>query len=509
MKLSLRSIKTEETLQIEVPSSYPLQHLEDVVSQTSSSSSSSSSSSLHLSLNQKDELLGSSPQDSLQSVGDTSGDLIFFTLNPNVFSSETLVVQSHSNSLDPNSSQSLNSPETLTLGPDSQKKRTVCVEEDQTLVLNIQKEETLDSESEKIETEPENMIKRTLDVEEDQTLVLNTQKEETLDSESGEIETEPENMNVDEDGSIVKVAKSFSVPCFLRKVFKNEVGERRGGDHKLLVIAVHAVLLESGFIAFDPVLKRKIEGFYLPDERPSFAFTMSLSYTLPELIVQGSSAVETVVLKFQRLGNYVCIYGSLTKNGSGIYRLCLVEDRLVLDLNVMWGIDESIDKRIFLDIYPERKVFEFWKNVKDRLALPLLVDLCEKAGLASPPCFMRLPSDLKLKIFESLHGVDIAKVGCVCSELRYLSSNDDLWKQKVAEQFGHVEGSQEGSHWKEKFSNSWETRKRRKESGMFEWFQPVNFEHFRFYGPTYLYGQAVIDGDDDIEQPAFHPGWPF
>ncbi|CAL5379195.1 unnamed protein product [Camellia sinensis] len=323
------------------------------------------------------------------------------------------------------------------------------------------------------------------------------------------METESESMNTDEDGSIVKVAKSFSVPCFLMKVFKNEVGERRGGDHKLLVIAVHAVLLESGFIAFDPVLKRKIEGFYLPDERPSFAFTMSLSYTLPELIVQGSSAVETVVLKFQRLGNYVCIYGSLTKNGSGIYRLCLDENRLVRDLNVMWGILESIDKGIFLDIYPERQVFEFWNNVKDRLALPLLVDLCDKAGLASPPCFMRLPSDLKLKIFESLHGVDIAKVGCVCSELRDLSSNDDLWKQKVVDQFGHVEGSQEGSHWKEKFSNSWETRKRSKESGMFEWF-PVNFEHFQLYGPNYLYGvQAVIDGDDDIEQPAFHPGWPL
>ncbi|KAF5760297.1 putative F-box-like domain superfamily protein [Helianthus annuus] len=43
---------------------------------------------------------------------------------------------------------------------------------------------------------------------------------------------------------------------------------------------------------------------------------------------------------------------------------------------------------------------------------------------------MRLPTELKLKILES--------VSCVCSELRFLASSDDLGKQMHIKQFGNV-----------------------------------------------------------------------
>ncbi|KAH7848036.1 hypothetical protein Vadar_033081 [Vaccinium darrowii] len=36
---------------------------------------------------------------------------------------------------------------------------------------------------------------------------------------------ESENMEIDDDGSILEGGKSFSVPCFLNKVFTKEVGE--------------------------------------------------------------------------------------------------------------------------------------------------------------------------------------------------------------------------------------------------------------------------------------------
>lgn len=42
--------------------------------------------------------------------------------------------------------------------------------------------------------------------------------------------------------------------------------------------------------------------------------------------------------------------------------------------------------------------------MNDRLALPLLMDLCDKGGLNLPPCFMSLPMELKLLIFEYLPG---------------------------------------------------------------------------------------------------------
>ncbi|KAI7990441.1 F-box protein SKIP22 [Camellia lanceoleosa] len=75
------------------------------------------------------------------------------------------------------------------------------------------------------------------------------------------------------------------------------------------------------------------------------------------------------------------------------------------------------EKDSFSNLQAAREVFEFWKTVKDKLALPLLIDLCERASLAPPPCFMRLPTLLELKSLESLHGDDVAKVGSVCSEL--------------------------------------------------------------------------------------------
>jgi F-box protein 7 len=61
------------------------------------------------------------------------------------------------------------------------------------------------------------------------------------------------------------------------------------------------------------------------------------------------------------------------------------------------------------------------KVLKDGLALPLLIDLCEKTGMALPPCFDRLPRELKLKIMGLLSLVDVGRMECVCSELRFLS----------------------------------------------------------------------------------------
>ncbi|KAL8234663.1 hypothetical protein R6Q59_020763 [Mikania micrantha] len=61
------------------------------------------------------------------------------------------------------------------------------------------------------------------------------------------------------------------------------------------------------------------------------------------------------------------------------------------------------------DSQPKKDVLKFWKQVKDELVLPLLTDLCEKVRLVPPVCFTRLPVELKLKILESVSGVDMAR----------------------------------------------------------------------------------------------------
>ncbi|KFK33981.1 hypothetical protein AALP_AA5G086400 [Arabis alpina] len=48
---------------------------------------------------------------------------------------------------------------------------------------------------------------------------------------------------------------------------------------------------------------------------------------------------------------------------------------------------------------------------------------------------MSLPTELKLKILESLSSwSERCKDGLLCKEMRYLASDNDLWKQKCFEE---------------------------------------------------------------------------
>ncbi|XP_004228659.2 F-box protein SKIP22 [Solanum lycopersicum] len=425
MKLRIRCFETKETIKIDVESSScTLQELKNRISQAFPSSS--IPNSIHLSLNRKDELQFSE-EDTLQSIGITSGDLIFFTQNPNGFSIST---ETHI--------------------PKSKNSDTQIVKESET----VKKSDT------QIVKEAETVKKSDTQIDQ-----LEPHETETKTRPGGE-EMEEEFMEVDDNGdySDVKFTKSFSVPGFLRKVFTEELKDDDGGrEHKLLVVAVHAVFVESGFVLLDPNTLTEVNVSQCL-KYWCLGYRKTLFYTLPEVIdhVKGDNCnvIHCIELKFQSLGKFFIAHGSLSGGGKGsTFRVTLNEDQLVPFLNVVWancGLNEVVDGD-----FGEKEVFVFWRNVKDGLVLPLLIDLCEKSGFVLPPCFTRLPTELKLKILESLPGVEIAKVSCLSSELRYLCSSDDLWKKKCGEQFGDGEISA-GGHWKEKFVKSWESRKRRK-----------------------------------------------
>ncbi|XP_075674108.1 F-box protein SKIP22-like [Castanea sativa] len=451
MKLRLRSLESKQTIKIELPNpSSTLQQLKQTLSQ---SLSSSSSSSLHFSLNRKDELHASSPEATLQSLGITSGDLIFFTHNPTAFSSQS---QSQSQTLIPNSSSSVQQQPPNPNSPNqNMSEKAEITPSDQ---------ETPEHEISDPETDVDMSDSTTANL-------LQEDDEETLGGEisgSGSGPSGAETMELDDGSSVLSGKKCFE-HYFLRRVLREELGGGDGSDHKLMVIAIHAVLLESGFVGFDSVSGMRVDGFHLRDVWPSKAFSMSLCYTLPELLGivnvngNGYNVPESIVLKFQNVGHCINIYGSLAKGGSGLHRVCLNENRFVPALESVWVVNgESNEEIENQDGFLETEVFEFWKIVKDGIALPLLIDLCEKAGLEPPPCFMRLPTELKLKIFESLPGVDLAKVGCVCSDLRYLSSANELWKQKFEEEFENGRVAKRVFNWKEAFQSFWDRKKKRK-----------------------------------------------
>ncbi|PWA47403.1 F-box domain, cyclin-like protein [Artemisia annua] len=191
----------------------------------------------------------------------------------------------------------------------------------------------------------------------------------------------------DDGNSSSEVGKSFSVPSFLRKAFADALRNDDGGllDHKLFRIAVCAVLLESGFVEIDPKLK-----IFKCD---NFNAQWNYYYGLPNII---SGGIEYVKIVFQNLGKYCKVYGSLN-NGTGIHSVLFEKDKLPI-LNVVWAkIGQVVD---------EKAVSDFWRKVKDGFVLPLSIDLCEKNGLELPSSFIKLPTELKLKILESVSGVD-------------------------------------------------------------------------------------------------------
>ncbi|KAK8656396.1 hypothetical protein V6N13_098349 [Hibiscus sabdariffa] len=211
--------------------------------------------------------------------------------------------------------------------------------------------------------------------------------------------------------SLTKLGAKMTPPSTggLSTIFSPWLGDNGGGIHKLLAIAVHAVLIESGFVGFDPVSGLQTDGFRFPEE---FVSPVSLCYSLPALL--RANVTDYVVLRFLSVGRFIQVYGSLVK-GSGIHRLSLDEHRFSPTLDLVRANSSKSDGHGSLNFSLENHVMEFWRIVKDGLALPLLTDLCSKTHLALPACFVRLPTELKLQILDSLPGTDVARMECVCS----------------------------------------------------------------------------------------------
>ncbi|KAG7598108.1 F-box domain [Arabidopsis suecica] len=218
-------------------------------------------------------------------------------------------------------------------------------------------------------------------------------------------------------------SKRLSIPFFLKNVLLEKCGDT--SDLTALALSVHAVMLESGFVLLN----------HGSDHKFSFSkelLSVSLRYTLPELIThKDTNTIESVTVKFQNLGPRLVVYGTLGGYGGQVHMTYLDKRRF---LPIIDSVVDTLkfEKQGSSSYY--REVFMLWRMVKDDLVIPLWIGLCDKAGLESPPCLMLLPTELKLKILESLPGVSIGNMACVCTEMRYLASDNDLWKQKCLEE---------------------------------------------------------------------------
>nr|TKR85111.1 F-box protein SKIP22-like [Populus alba] len=136
------------------------------------------------------------------------------------------------------------------------------------------------------------------------------------------------------------------------------------------------------------------------------------------LLPENVDVAESIYVKVQCSEDIVNVCGSLTKGGSDIHRVCLNGKGFGRTINLLRA---NCERNSLMNDNDKNEVRQLEKVLKDGLALPLLIDLCEKTGMAPPPCFDRLPRELKLKIMDLLSLVDVGRMECVCSELRFLS----------------------------------------------------------------------------------------
>ncbi|KAG9440651.1 hypothetical protein H6P81_020816 [Aristolochia fimbriata] len=508
MKFRVRSLESKETLKVEVPSPCSLQDLKTAIAHKISAVS----ESLRLSLNRTDEF-SAAPHELLQSIGLTSGDLIFYTLNPDAFSSgQALAHDKSSFGVGTSVSECKSAREnkgSVLLG------RTVVGVASSSPGSEIPVRSSASGETVSLVSGSEREEKRVSEDGHDKNRDLvqgdgsgsSAPEISILDSFQGAYDPGEKLVDMEID-QVALVGKSDSVPGFLKKVLKEEVDNVKGNHSRLLIVAVHGAFLESGFVGFDSTKGCIIDGFRLPQGWASTAKPVQrMDYSVPALILPNSSVLDSVALKVVSLGKFVSIYGSVVGNSNVFH--------INLDVSEMAPAIDSIHKGHGSSdgtsgSADEKTVFELWKLVKDKLSLPLLIELSEKTGLAPPPCFMRLPVDLKIHILECLPGSDIAKMACVCLDLKYVSSNDDLWKQKYSEEFPlTAEEVVKGARWKEKFANAWEREKmlkameQRRES-------PLGFhQNFPMRRPVPFGSPSFIIGGDYDRLPGLLGGLPF
>lgn len=407
MKLRLRSMDARggaaavETHRVDLPPTATLADVKTLLAAKLSAAQPVPAESVRLSLNRSEELVSPDPTATLPSLGLASGDLVFFTLSPlTTFASPAQAL--------PRNPSPGSAPVSVSEAAD----RGKCSEQQGTGGSSSQVRAAVLSPSIPVASDPPDVV-----------------MEEAVDAK-----------------------RSWS--SFVLRDLKRGLEDVSGAESTAggrLVAALHAALLDAGFIASNLMGTR----LSLPQDWPSGApKPLVIKYTIPELSQMQNVDEEgkVVVLNFSLMANFVMVYGYVPGALPEVCRLCLelpsLEPLLYLDSDQLSGVQE-------------KGVLDLWKVLKDEVCLPLMIQLCQLNGLLLPPCLMALPADLKTKVLEFLPGVDLAKVECTCKEMMKLAADDSLWRSFLSKVKNYGEGSRGGMSAKAMYREAWQANKRR------------------------------------------------
>eukprot|EP00897_Mesotaenium_endlicherianum_P008738 jgi/Mesen1/7893/ME000420S07035 len=266
-------------------------------------------------------------------------------------------------------------------------------------------------------------------------------------------------------------------------------------DAQVLVVAVHALMLETGFV---PAAYLSQSHLGLPSGwRAGAGGPITLAYRLPPQPPQGGpasgpgeaadggrSGLECVVT-CQTLGKFLVVYGAVSGPAGGtaspepVLRVCL-PDTYAAGTRAAHGGPSSSggggrgaaehargggqSKRARDgSAHARNSVMELWREVKDQLALPLFAALCRRAGRSAPTSLLALPAEVRAMVLEGLPPRALAMLACVCSEFHVAAASDSLWRALYWREFGFevIPANPPGraATWKAAFAARWRLRR--------------------------------------------------
>ena len=247
---------------------------------------------------------------------------------------------------------------------------------------------------------------------------------------------------------------------FHRLLEEGEKSRQACSQANWLLLAVHAAMLDTGFRAQPPPdAQLMLDSSMLP-KGWKIQRVLTLKYSLAD-------TRTTCNLRVQTIGGNIVIYGAVEGSSKeGVTRLSL-------NLAAQCSRVEKPGK--VSDIFQDRR--QLWKDVKDKLALPLLHSICRHGGKEPLASLLSLPSELALQIFMKLpprHQVErqtpscpLVVLACTCSRLRFLVAEDQLWKAAYESRFGANANAMvekpAGRSWKVAFATRWRLEREREQ----------------------------------------------
>jgi F-box protein 7 len=190
----------------------------------------------------------------------------------------------------------------------------------------------------------------------------------------------------------VEIAKHHvSIPDLLQRVLSVEYGNVKE-PQELLVLAVHAVMLETGFVLSGEVSSSQ-GSYVLPTGWSGKGGQVNLTYTLPEIKRESKDAgshtfVGDMVLRSQIVGNVLVVYG-VTTSGRGyeVHRVSLPVSSFLNEESVLNGTGSAGNAPLMV----HNLIFCLCQMIR---LLDSYIDLC------SSVCY-----GLQLFIFSQVQGI--------------------------------------------------------------------------------------------------------